>query len=391
MSSLTEGVAAGYLGMGRNPSTLLKTRDGGKTWKPVVQCSVKAQVGGLTKEFGCEVIRIQFVTPSVGYLVARYQCAGMGCAPPPILGKTEDAGDSWRFFVGPGNPDEVGATDLFFTDENTGVVSTTDGKLSRTTDGGQTWKGLLASVSAYARRGLLGFADPEVGWALYEQKLSFTTDGGTRWNSREVRFPASPRAWSYPRRDRAYVVGDHGMVFRYRVVPDAEPVKSGALLAPGMPAFASPLDNQVTEFQTTLTEVTAAVEKAPESVASAPTGAPSPAPSADPVFAQEVPPSPFVNACCGKPINKLSVVLGAVLQNLPQFVAKFKNTNLLAAGLRMLTTMPAQLSELRNALKAFRGATDKEAAKAALAQLAAAATALHQSTQAAFQKEQPSQ
>ena len=31
MSSPTDGVAAGYLGMGRTPSTLLKTRDGGKT------------------------------------------------------------------------------------------------------------------------------------------------------------------------------------------------------------------------------------------------------------------------------------------------------------------------------------------------------------------------
>ncbi len=139
MSSPTQGVAAGYLGMGRNPSTLLRTRDGGKTWSPVVQCSVKAMVGGVNKVFGCEVTRIQFVTEAVGYLVAKHQCAGAGCEPPPILGKTEDGGESWRFFVGPGDPEVVGATDLYFTDENTGVVRTTDGKLSRTTDGGATW------------------------------------------------------------------------------------------------------------------------------------------------------------------------------------------------------------------------------------------------------------
>jgi len=76
-----------------------------------------------------------------------------------------------------------------------------------------------------------------------------------------------------------------------------------------------------------------------------------------------------------------------VLQSLPQFVAKFKNTNLLVAGLRMLVTMPSQLGDLRGALRDFKGATDKEGAKAALARLGGAATSLSQSTKAAFQKE----
>ncbi|MGH7560742.1 MAG: WD40/YVTN/BNR-like repeat-containing protein [Gemmatimonadales bacterium] len=396
MSSPMEGVAAGYLGMGRNPSTLLKTRDGGKTWKPVAGCAVKAVVGGLNREFGCEVIRIQFVTASVGYLVARYQCAGMGCSPPPILGKTEDAGESWRFFVGPGDADVVGATDLFFTDENTGIVHTTDGKLSRTTDGGVTWKGLLASVYTYGSR--LIFADPEVGWALeykVDGKVSYTVDGGARWNSRAFRFPTAPRAWSFPRRDRAYAVGDHGMVMRYRVVPQAEPVKPGVVLAPAMPAFASPLEAQVPQLESFVQELTTVVAQLPDSAAAAapatpPAGVdaplPTPAPG-EPSFAQDAPPTPFVNNCCGKPLNRFNVILGAVLQSLPQFVAKFKNTNLLVAGLRMLVTMPSQLGDLRGAFRAFKQATDKAGAQAALAQLGTAATSLQQSTKAAFQKE----
>ncbi|MGH7658305.1 MAG: WD40/YVTN/BNR-like repeat-containing protein, partial [Gemmatimonadales bacterium] len=204
MSSPTEGVAAGYLGMGRVPSTLLKTRDGGRTWNPVTGCAVKAMVGGLNREFECDVIRIQFVTPLVGYLVARHKCFGAGCGPPPILGKTEDGGESWRFFVGPGDASVVSARDLFFTDENNGIVRTSDKKVARTTDGGETWKGLLASVGP---SGYLLFADPEVGWALEEQKISYTVDGGSRWNSRALRFPAHMRAWSFPRRDRAYAVG----------------------------------------------------------------------------------------------------------------------------------------------------------------------------------------
>jgi len=390
MSSAAEGVAAGYLGMGRTPSTILKTRDGGKTWKPVAGCSVKATVGGLNRQLGCEVIRIQFVTPSVGYLVARYQCAGMGCEPPPILGKTEDAGESWRFFVGPGEADQVGATDLFFLDENNGIVRTTDGKLSRTTDGGATWTGLTASVGS---SGMLAFADPEVGWALEEQKFSFTTNGGARWNSRAFRFPTVPKAWSFPRRDRAYVVGDHGMVFRYSVVPAAQVVPAASVAAPVMPAFASPLETQVPElagFVQDLSGVIAALPDSGRAAASPVATAPAPAgsqPDAGGFVQDAAPPSPLVSNCCGKPVNRLNAVIGAVLESLPQFVTRFRNTNLLVAGLRMLSTMPSQLNDVRSAMQDFKRATDKQVAQAALLRLGAAAGSLRQSTLAAFQKE----
>ncbi len=398
MTSPTDGVATGWVGMGTVPTTLFKTRDGGKTWKPGPLCEIKAMVGGLNRTFYCTVIRIQFVTPSVGYLVARHQCDGMGCSPPPILGKTEDGGETWRFFVGPGDPDVVGATDLFFTDENTGIVRTTDGKLSKTTDGGVTWKGLLASAGSY---GSLIFADPEVGWYLEEYKMSYTVDGGNRWNSRELRFPANPRAWSFPRRDRGYLVGDNGMVFRYSVVPVAQPVAAASKPAPVMPAFASPLETQVPEMAGFVQDLGTVVAALPDSsgAAAPPAGSAAdpaavPAPTAEPLvggaggFAQDAtPPSAFVSNCCAKPVNKLNAILGLVLQSLPQFVTRFKNTNLLVAGLRMLSTMPSQLGDLRGALRDFKTATDKQGAQAALARLAGAAGSLKQSTRLAFQKE----
>jgi hypothetical protein len=43
-----------------------------------------------------------------------------------------------------------------------------------------------------------------------------------------------PNAFSLPARDRAYVVGDHGMVYRYRIVPIEYSAK-GILDAPAMP------------------------------------------------------------------------------------------------------------------------------------------------------------
>ena len=88
-----------------------------------------------------------------------------------------------------------------------------------------------------------------------------------------------------------------------------------------------------------------------------------------------------------KPVNRLNVILAAVLQSLPQFVTRFKNTNLLTAGLRMLATIPGPLGDLRGALRDFKRASDKQAAQAALARLSTAAASLQQSTNAAFQKE----
>jgi len=52
--------------------------------------------------------------------------------------------------------------------------------------------------------------------------MSFTADGGHRWSSRDFRWPGfleDVYGWTFAKRDRAYVVGQHGMVYRYKVVP----------------------------------------------------------------------------------------------------------------------------------------------------------------------------
>jgi hypothetical protein len=49
--------------------------------------------------------------------------------------------------------------------------------------------------------------------------FSYTTDSGRRWMARTIPFPASVVSFSVPAADAGYVVGAHGMVYRYRVVP----------------------------------------------------------------------------------------------------------------------------------------------------------------------------
>lgn len=74
-----------------------------------------------------------------------------------------------------------------------------------------------------------------MGWSFFERELQFTTDGGMHWNSRSIRFPANVNAWTLPQSDRGYVVGDHGMIYHYRVVPVSYTAK-GVLEAPAMPS-----------------------------------------------------------------------------------------------------------------------------------------------------------
>jgi photosystem II stability/assembly factor-like uncharacterized protein len=392
--SAQSGVAAGGVS-DQSTSQIFRTDDAGKTWNHVAQCEVKALINGVNQTVRCEIGRIHFPTPDVGYLVGKTSCAGMGCGGPPMIGKTEDGGSSWTFKLGPGTH-KADLEDVYFLDERTGFVHVKEGdtrKLYSTTDAGETWRGVVSTPGAVMR-----FADPEVGWALdldWIPKMAVTVDGGKRWSSRQLRFPTYVLGWSFPRRDRAYVVGQKGMIFRYRMVPVAEPLKAGAIAAPAMPAFASTLDDEVVGLETLVSELSSSIG----GLASAPENGGG-VTATEPVFEESAPPpsveeliaaplSEFAGSCCSKPVNKLNVLLGAVSQSLPAFLAKYKNMNLLVAGLRAYTELPDKYGDLRAALRAFKEAKDKESAQAALARVTAATRELQQATKAAFQTEPP--
>lgn len=232
-TSETKGVAL-------SGNVIEATQDGGRTWRQAFPCTAKVQVNGLWQNVLCQWQRLQFVTPTVAYAIARSQ------APSPILflAKTTDEGASWAM----GTQELTGDPgDAFFLDELTGYVragSPDTGQMFKTTDGGNTWTGMAAAPGKRIQ-----FADPEVGWAVNYRKVSFTTDGGNHWNSREYPFPAMTWAFSLPRRDRGYVVGEHGMIYRYRIVP-SEYVAKGMIPAPLLSGIESPLETQVQQLAT---------------------------------------------------------------------------------------------------------------------------------------------
>ncbi len=211
--------------------TIRRTTDGGKTWKDVLApCAAKIQVQGITQQVGCSLKSVNFPTSSVGYAVGVSNAGGT-----MILAKTTDGGVTWGIATTPNafTPDRDESAFkqyIFFLDENTGFVRFSDGKIVMTTDGGRSWNPSGATVVD-----IMKFADPEVGWALSNGNFSFTTDGGRHWSSRRLQFPAVVRGFSLPRRNRAYVVGQHGMVFRYSIVPETYTVPN-MIGAPAMPS-----------------------------------------------------------------------------------------------------------------------------------------------------------
>jgi photosystem II stability/assembly factor-like uncharacterized protein len=100
----------------------------------------------------------------------------------------------------------------------------------RTDDGGKTWTGV--SGQGELKSGL-SFASAEVGWMIYYRKMTYTANGGKSWLARDIAFPAMVAASSLPASDRGYAVGEHGMVYRYRVVP-LDYTSKGMIAAPAL-------------------------------------------------------------------------------------------------------------------------------------------------------------
>jgi photosystem II stability/assembly factor-like uncharacterized protein len=405
-TSTTLGFAATDPPTGSSYSGLIyRTTDGGRTWNEIWTCNAKVSLGGLNKQVGCRIAQFHFVTPTVGYAAAKSIGFGMGSEPPPMLAKTTDGGESWEAMLGPGTVDKDGVTTVFFLNDQTGFARLTSDKLHMTSDGGRTWRGIVASPGIDIR-----FADPGVGWGVEVGRLdptvSFTTDGGARWNSRDIRFPATVRAFSFPRRDRAYFVGDNGMVFRYSVVPASRPLGSNDIAAPAMPAFESALDDQVAQLEQVIGELRSSLSSggagttagAASASGTAATGAVTAdagvasgggVGSGDALGAPLAPPSAFTANCCKKSFSRLEVILGALSKTLPEFIGKYRNLNLLMATVRMGAELPGQYRSVKGGLNGFAKAEDREGAQAALAAVSAALSAFKQTTAVSMQKQLP--
>jgi photosystem II stability/assembly factor-like uncharacterized protein len=204
---------------------IIRTTDGGKKWVPVYRCRIKTEIGGLMRDADCYVNSIHFPNANVGYAIGGPLPEDGG----NVMVKTEDGGATWTAWVVlPGESSHEGS--LWFMDANNGVFRGKNGKMFRTADGGVTWTGVSGQGEL---KSAIVFADADVGWTMYYQKMTYTTNGGKSWVSRQIGFPTMVSASSLPARDRGYAIGEHGMVYRYRIVP-VEYTAKGMLAAPSL-------------------------------------------------------------------------------------------------------------------------------------------------------------
>lgn len=352
------------LGGGYDSSTIYSTRDGGRSWKKDFPCVTTVQVDGLTKRLACYFKDLVFPSPQVGYAVGGGYNGGYA-----VIAKTEDGGANWHFIFASTNLDTIESA--FFTDRNHGVIRLRDHKILVTDDGGKSWRGIPGAAP-----GAIKFSDPATGWSCFQRKCSYTTDGGRHWSSRDVRLPAAIDAFSTPRRDRAFVVGDHGMIYRYRIVR-ADYSAKGIVSAPLLPAYGSPVATQLESIRAKALKLQAKLGSAGQGPA---TGGSNQAPAAGGGFSQDAsfpqdalntPPSAAMQDCCGTQVVDLQSDLSAFSQEVPTFSGRYRNLNLLFVGMNMLNDLSAKASGIRDSFLALKAAPDPQTAAAALQDLIA--------------------
>jgi photosystem II stability/assembly factor-like uncharacterized protein len=227
----TQGVAVGEQGL------ILRTTDGGGGWQGVTSgvtdtlrsvsfSGVNGISGGDSQTilystdagaswqisqsgfFGGGFPGAQMLSATVGFV------GGQNSIFQSLLGASTDGGASWAFQPFYFDKNEGGGTDVFFFDQNTGVVSGTvfDGRgaIARTTDGGTNWSTLFFDQAIQG----IDFPQPTSGFAVGAGgRISHSTDAGITWTDQTSGTSANLNDVSFASDAlRGIAVGDSGTI-----------------------------------------------------------------------------------------------------------------------------------------------------------------------------------
>ncbi|HZY80012.1 MAG TPA: YCF48-related protein [Cyclobacteriaceae bacterium] len=171
---------------------------------------------GITWEFmdmqGLNVQDIQFVSPSIGYIVGLFG----------DVYQTENGGETWvHKFESDPNDFDVANTIFFLPD---GIGFRGGETFSKSVDGGATWTDIFTSFRQKIRK--LWFDSEDHGFAICEGASFFeTSDGGKTWKEHYI-FNGDTPSFVRFRNGNIYFVGDEGYIAQYKNKGPA-PLKPG--------------------------------------------------------------------------------------------------------------------------------------------------------------------
>lgn len=149
---------------------ILKTTDGGNTWKTSFQ---------VTNNVCVNINSIYFVDQNLGFTANSYG----------VIAKTTDGGTTWTASKKDTTAATVTNSAVVFTSSTVGYVagqmSSSIDAIYKTTDGGTTWKSTTGTVA----KGLnaIAFFNAQSGIVVgSSMKVAYTKDGGTTWTAGTV-------------------------------------------------------------------------------------------------------------------------------------------------------------------------------------------------------------
>jgi hypothetical protein len=184
-------------------------------------------------------------------------------------------------------------------------------------------------------------------------------------------------AFSLPRRDVAYAVGDHGMIYRYRVVPQGTPTAANTIESVAMPPIANGVIGQLNNLEAGLDDLEAAFEATDDW------------PADGEVADWQTDDTDSWAEANFSDFDEFEQSVDYVSTGLPELGRKHRNLNLVIEGLRLLGDLTGQGSGLKQTFESLRQANDPDAVSAALLQMSSqleaskASVEVFQSTRAA--------
>jgi photosystem II stability/assembly factor-like uncharacterized protein len=175
------------------------TKDGGNTWQSIFGNSdPRGHAYFFEKAY--------FQSDSTGFLLMKYNESN-----PATLfsfsGTTRTSIDIP--YKDPSDPYTTRMLDLQFIDDNTGFITTSNGKLIKTTDGGTSWSVQLVKANTALNR--CYFVTAQTGWVVGANGLMMKTiNGGQSWITQNTGSTATWNGSYFLSAQEGYVVGTQG-------------------------------------------------------------------------------------------------------------------------------------------------------------------------------------